>query len=178
MFFDGWTGLVRIVAVALIAVAALLVLQCLERRRSVSSMTALDFVVLVGLGSSLSATLLFSAVTLVGVALAAAILLGARSLVRWAEARFGGIRVLQRGEPVLVAWRGTLLRSVMRRQRIGEAEVLTAARVKGVASVCDIETAILETTGSIRIVPRYRSSAARRYIGPPNVRLYRDERDR
>ena len=175
--FNGSAEFLRILVVGCISVAALLILQHLERKRPVLRMSTVDVVLVVALGSTLAATLLSGVVLLEG-ALAVAILLGARSLVTWVGARPGGIRVLERGEPVLVAWRGSLVRRTMRRQRVGEAEVLAAARAKGVASVRDVEAAILETTGSIRIIPRYRSPARRRYISPPDVRLYRGERDR
>ena len=58
MFFDTWSGLLRIIVVGTLAYAALVVLLRVWGKRTLSRMNAFDFVVTVALGSTLATVLL------------------------------------------------------------------------------------------------------------------------
>ena len=178
VFFDGWAGLVRIVVVGTVAYAALVVLLRVGGKRTLSRMNAFDFVVTVSFGSTLAATLLSEDVSLLEGVLALALLVALQYVVAWTEIRYGRVRALVRSEPALLAWRGKLVAAAMRRERVGDADVLAAARGAGVLSIKDIQAAILETDGSISIVPRHVASARRRYMSLDRLRLHGLESER
>lgn len=58
MFFDGWTGLLRVLVVGTLAYAALVLLLRVSGKRTLSKMNAFDLVVTVALGSTLATVLL------------------------------------------------------------------------------------------------------------------------
>jgi uncharacterized membrane protein YcaP (DUF421 family) len=58
MFFDSWTGMLRVVVVGTLAYAALVLLLRATGKRTLSKMNAFDLVVTVALGSTLATVLL------------------------------------------------------------------------------------------------------------------------
>ncbi len=65
MFFDTWTGLIRIVVVGVLAYAGLVFLLRVSGKRTLSKMNAFDLVITVALGSLLATVLLSQNVALV-----------------------------------------------------------------------------------------------------------------
>jgi len=74
--------------------------------------------------------------------------------VAWLKLRSVWFRNFVEGTPIVVRsddeWNGTALR----RSRLHEDEILTAAREKGVLRAEDIEYAIFERSGAICIIPK------------------------
>lgn len=64
MLFQGWAGLLRTLAVGVLAYSALVVVLRVSGKRTLSKMNAFDFVVTVALGSTLASTLLSKGVAL------------------------------------------------------------------------------------------------------------------
>jgi uncharacterized membrane protein YcaP (DUF421 family) len=62
LFYDDWTGLVRVVVVGTAAYLALIVLLRISGKRTLAKLNAFDFVVTVALGSTLARVLLSSTV--------------------------------------------------------------------------------------------------------------------
>jgi hypothetical protein len=75
----------------------------------------------------------------------------------WASAgasvRSRRIGSLVRSDPRLIGYRGELLVSAMRRERVTEAEVRQVLRQQGAGSVADVGALVLETDGSFSLVP-------------------------
>jgi uncharacterized membrane protein YcaP (DUF421 family) len=157
VFFDGWTGLARILVVGTIAYVGLVVLLRLGGKRTVSRMNAFELIVTISLGSVLAATLLSQAVALAEGVLALALLIGLQYAVAWTEIRYGRIRGLARSEPALLVWRGKVMAAAMRREQVAEDDVRAAVRRSGILSLDDVHAAILETDGSISVVERGRN---------------------
>ena len=172
VFFDGWSGLVRILVVGMIAYAALVVLLRLGGKRTVSRMNAFDLIVTISLGSALAATLLSKDVPLAEGLLALALLIGLQYAVAWTEMRYGRIRGLVRSEPALLVWRGKFMAAAMRRERIADDDVLAAVRRSGILSLEDVHVAILETNGSISVMEHPRGPARGRLTTPGRLRLH------
>jgi uncharacterized membrane protein YcaP (DUF421 family) len=85
-------------------------------------------------------------------ALAFAMLIGMQFVVTWTSVRALWVRKLTTGEPTLLALRGRLLASAMRRSRITDDELHAALRSAGLVRVEDAEAVVLETDGSISVV--------------------------
>ncbi len=151
-FFDSWDGLLRTLAVGVLAYIALVALLRLSGKRTLTKLNAFDLVVTVALGSTLATMLLSKDVALTEGALALALLIGLQYLVTWTSIRLRWFRVLIRSEPTLLLHHGRMMSRAMQRERITEGEVLAALRAAGVASVDGVEAVILETDGSLSVV--------------------------
>lgn len=133
----------------------LLVIMRVSGRRTLSELTAFDFVLLLIIAETTQQALLgddFSIInsfvlisTLIGIDLALAIL---KQLSPRAD------RLLQ-GVPTVLVRNGRIDRHALRRARVDEEEILAAGRQKqGVANMDEIEHAVLETDSGISVIPR------------------------
>lgn len=77
------------------------------------------------------------------------------------KARSRAFDRLAEGVPILLMENGRPLRQNMRKERIDEADILAAAReIHGLESLDQVKYAILETSGTISIVPKAGAGAA------------------
>ena len=60
------------------------------------------------------------------------------------------------GVPVVLARDGHLFAGVLKRELVSDDDFTEALRMNGVADVADVQLALLETNGSISVVPRTR----------------------
>ena len=63
------------------------------------------------------------------------------------------VRCRVEGTPTLPVLRGEVIPSHMRREGIDEESLLAALREHGVSMIRDVEMAVLEIDGSIRVIP-------------------------
>jgi uncharacterized membrane protein YcaP (DUF421 family) len=154
MLFDSWAGLARVVIVGTLAYLGLVILLRASGKRTLSKMNAFDLVVTVALGSTLATVILTSDVALLEGLTAFALLIVLQLVITWLSVRSSAIRGLVKAEPALLVYRGALLHSAMRRERVTEAEVLAAVRSQGIASLDVVEAVVLETDGSFSAVER------------------------
>lgn len=151
--FGGWTPLARTVLVGVLAYASLVLLLRASGKRTLSKFNAFDFVVTVALGSTLATVLVSQQVALAQGVAAFAVLLGLQYAITWLSVRSGRVRALVKGEPALLLLRGEFLEGALRRERVTREELLAAARSQGIASLGEVEAAVLETDGTITLVP-------------------------
>ncbi len=154
MFFDDWGGLIRVAVVGILAYSGLILLLRVSGKRTLSKMNAFDLVVTVALGSTLATVLLSSSVALAEGLLAFALLILLQFAVTWLSVRSSSFRRLVKNEPKLLFYDGGFLRGAMRAERVTEEEVEAAVRQQGLASLEEVGAAVLETDGSVTVVPR------------------------
>jgi uncharacterized membrane protein YcaP (DUF421 family) len=134
----------------------LLVLFRLSGQRTLSDVTIFDFVLLLIiseatqqalLGEDFSVTNAFLVIlTLIGIDIALSL-----GVQRW---RWMGKWI--EGVPLVIVEHGRPLRERMRRVRVSEDDILTAARERqGLARMDQIEYAVLERSGGISIIPKH-----------------------
>lgn len=152
MFFDGWQGLTRLAAVGIPAYLALLLLLRISGKRTLSKFNAFDLIVTVAFGSTLSAALVTSDLSLLEVVGAFALLVILQFAITWSSVRWHGVHRIVKSEPQLLYHGGQFLRGAMHRERITEAELLAAVRSQGVGSVDAVESIVLETEGTISVI--------------------------
>lgn len=170
MFFDGWDGLVRVAVVGILAYAGLVLLLRVSGKRTLSKMNAFDLVVTVALGSTLATILLSSAVALAEGLLAFALLIFLQFAVTWLSTRTATVRRLVKNEPRLMVYEGKLLSDALRAERMTVEEIEAALRQQGMADLEDVGAAVLETDGSVTVVPRSglgKGSALSNVVGKP-----------
>jgi uncharacterized membrane protein YcaP (DUF421 family) len=154
MFFDSWTGLLRVVVVGTLAYAALVVLLRTTGKRTLSKLNAFDLVVTVALGPTLATVLLTKDVALAEGIVAFGLLVLLQYAITWSSVRSDHVRALVKAEPCLLLRDGRFLHGAMRRERVTEDEVQAAARAQGIASLNDVAAAVLETDGSFSVIRR------------------------
>ena len=111
-----------------------------------------DLVLLLVLANSVQNAMVGSDVSLVGGFAAAATLLILTRLLHLAEARFSWLRRSVEGEPLLLVRHGTVSRSAMARAGMSTDDLALAARRFGIASIQQIELAILEADGEVSVI--------------------------
>jgi uncharacterized membrane protein YcaP (DUF421 family) len=160
MFFDTGFGLLRVVVVTLCAYAILIVVLRAVGKRALAKLNAFDLVVTVALGSTLATVLLSKDVALAEGALAFAMLAGLQYAVARASIRWGWFRDAVRAEPRLLVEDGVARRDAMSAERVTRGEIDAALRQRGIGRIAEAAAVVLETDGSLSVVPASAGRAA------------------
>lgn len=152
MFFDGWSGVLRVLVVGTLAYLALIAWLRVTGKRTVSKWNAFDLIVTISLGSTLATILLSDSVALVEGLAGMGLLIMLQYLITWLSIRSPWVRNLVKNPPTLLLRNGELQREAMARQRVTEGEVHAALREAGHASPEGVQAVVLETDGTFSVV--------------------------
>ncbi len=152
MFFDNWAGLARVLVLAPLAYAALVVMLRVSGKRTLTKLNAFDLVITVALGSTLATILLSESVALAEGLLALALLIGMQFAITWASVRSESIQAWIKARPTLVMHRGRFLDDVLRAERVTREELLHVLRSGGVTDPANVASVVLETDGSFTVL--------------------------
>lgn len=89
-------------------------------------------------------------------------------VMSWLTLKSVTLRSLMEGKPTLIIANGKIRDSEMRRTRYSMSDLMTQLREKDIASVGDVEFAILETTGKLSVFPK----ATKRPVTPEDMGLF------
>ena len=123
-------------------------------RRELGSTEPFDLILLVVLGDLIQQGVTQSDNSVTGVVLAISTLTLMTVGISYVSARFGRLRPVLDGEPLILVEDGKPNSQNLKRQRLELAEVLAEARQQQVSRLADIQWAILETSGQISIIPK------------------------
>ncbi|MDH2426395.1 YetF domain-containing protein [Sphaerisporangium sp. TRM90804] len=154
MFFDSWSGLIKIIVAAVIAYVVLVAVLRLSGKRTLAKLNAFDLVITVALGSTLATVTVSGQVPLSEGVLALAVLVGLQFAGSWLGLRLGPVRRMMTARPSLLLRDGRLLGDELRRLRVTEEEVRQAVRVSGHGDFDQVWVVVLETNGSLSVVSR------------------------
>lgn len=139
----------------LVIYVILLVIFRIAGKRTLSETTTFDLVMLLIISEAVQQAMIDNDSSMTNAVLLVVTLVGvdiALSVLKRYSRRVD--RVLE-GAPVIVVRNGEPLEDRLRKERVGEEDVLEAARkLRGITRLEDIEYAVLETSGCITIVPR------------------------
>lgn len=153
MFFNSWYDLLRVLIVGTFAYAGLVFFLRISGKRTLSKMNAFDLIVTVALGSTLATTLLSKEVSLAEGLAAFALLIGLQFLITWMAVRSNRFQRMIKAQPRLLAFDGELLPDAMREERISEEEMAAAIRDSGVSDVGATRAVVMETDGTLAVIP-------------------------
>lgn len=153
MLFTSWDHLLRVIVVGILAYVGLVVLLRISGKRTLSSMNIFDMVVTVALGSTLASTILPQNTSLIDGIFALAVLVGMQFVTARLVVYSTTFSRWVKSEPTLLLHKGKMLKEAMHRERLEEGEVLAAVRKNGLLDVTKVEAVILETDGSISVIP-------------------------
>jgi uncharacterized membrane protein YcaP (DUF421 family) len=139
---------------AAVAFAFVFLITRVIGRRELSSMEPFDLILLVVIGD-----LVQQGVTQNDFSVTGAILVGGTIglltvAVSYLSFRFPRLRPALDGEPVIVVENGKAIDRNLRRNRITREELAAAARQNAIASIEDVQWAVLETNGRISFIPK------------------------
>src|SRR4051812_31086789 len=146
--------LLGIVGRTLAVYAAVLLGLRLGGRRELGQLTPFDLVVILLVANAVQNAMVGADTTLTGGLIAAATLLAVNAVVARLRLRSVRVRQLVEGVPVVLVQHGELVVANLRREGVTEDEVVAAVREHGeVGDVSQVELAVLETDGSVSVVP-------------------------
>jgi len=146
---------------------ALLVGLRLAGKREIGQMTVFDLVVLLLLANAVQNAMVGPDTSLTGGVIAVAVLFVFDRAVAQLRLRWPRLRRLVEGSPTVLVLHGEVITAHLKREGIDEATLEAALREHGVAALGDVEMAVLETDGSISIVPVNHEHRAVRRIAKP-----------
>jgi uncharacterized membrane protein YcaP (DUF421 family) len=137
----------------------LLVVFRIAGKRSLAQITTFDFVLLLIIGEATQQALLGEDYSLVNAGIVIATLIVLEIALSYGAARFRVVDRAMEGLPLLLVDHGRVLKDRLKRERLDESEILTAAReLHGLERLEDVKYAVLERSGGISIVPRQNPS--------------------
>lgn len=152
IFYNNSESLLRILVVGIVAYTGLVVLLRASGKRTLSKMNAFDFIVTVALGSTLATVMLNKSIALADGLLAFFLLIFLQYAITWLSVRYRPVSNLVKSTPTLLVYRGQMLRSMMRRERIDEDELVAVVRQNGLLSLEAAGAIVLETDGSLTLL--------------------------
>jgi uncharacterized membrane protein YcaP (DUF421 family) len=123
-------------------------------RRELSTLEPFDLILLIVLGDLVQQGVTQNDFSVTGALLASGTIAMMTLLFSWLAFRFHRLQPVLEGDPVILVERGTPIERNLRRNRITLEELAAQARLQQVAYLEDIEWAVLETSGSISVIPK------------------------
>jgi uncharacterized membrane protein YcaP (DUF421 family) len=129
-------------------------------RRSLAQITTFDLVLLLIIGETTQQALLGDDFSLTNAFLLIITLVGIDVLMSLWKQRSPRVEKIVDGVPLIVVEDGCPLKERLKKARVGEDDILTAAReLQGLERMEQIKYAVLERSGGISIIPKSDSSA-------------------
>ena len=139
---------------AAIAFAFVYLLTRVIGRRELSSMEPFDLILLVMIGDLVQQGVTQNDFSVTGALLVGGTIALMTVLLSYLSFRFPRLRPALDGEPVIVVEDGKPIDRNLRRNRITHEELAAAARQNAIASIDDVQWAVLETNGRLSFIPR------------------------
>jgi uncharacterized membrane protein YcaP (DUF421 family) len=158
-FYRGAEPIARIIVVGSLAYLSLILLLRLSGKRTLTQMTAFDFIITIAIGSTFGRLITAEGVSLVESITAFAVLIGLQRLISWLTVRSSAVEKLVTADPTLLYFRGQFLQKAMREQRVTESELLGIVRQNKIGSLREVEAIVMENSGTIAVIKQETSGA-------------------
>jgi uncharacterized membrane protein YcaP (DUF421 family) len=123
-------------------------------RRELNTLEPFDLILLVMIGDLVQQGVTQNDFSVTGLILAAGTVAMLTVLVSFASFRFRRLRPLLDGEPIILLEDGKPIPRNLRRERLTVEEVAAEARKQSIASLEDVQWAVLETSGAISFIKK------------------------
>ena len=150
--WDGWQPLVRILVVGTLAYVWLVFLLRVTGPRNMSKMTTFDFVITVTLGSAFGRVLTAQEVAVADAIVAFALLVALQWVFASLRRRSDRFARLVDAPPALLYHGRRPVEAALRRHRLTESDLHSAARANGMGSLDDVEAVILQADGTLVVI--------------------------
>jgi uncharacterized membrane protein YcaP (DUF421 family) len=130
-------------------------------KRAVGQFTPFDLILLILIGNAVQNGINGGDNSLTGALIMATTLIALNYVVAFLTSRSTRVERVIEGVPVVLARNGRRFDAVLRRELVSSDDFEEALRMNGVNDVADVELALLETNGTISVVPRDGEHAGR-----------------
>lgn len=151
--FDWPVSILGIIGRTAVVYLVVLVGLRLAGKREIGQLTVFDLVVLLLLSNAVQNAMVGADSSLLGGLIAAVVLLLLNAGVAQLRLRSTRLRHLVEGTPTVLVLHGQIILRGMQQEGLDEEMLEAALREHGVAKVSEVEMAVLETDGSISVVP-------------------------
>jgi uncharacterized membrane protein YcaP (DUF421 family) len=139
---------------AVVLFGGVVILLRIVGRRELATMEPIDFILLIVLGDAIQQGLTQDDYSVSGAFITIFTIAVLQVVLGYLTFRSKGLRRVLDGEPVVLVENGTVIERNLKRARIAEVELAEEARLSQVASLSDVEWALLETSGKVSIIPK------------------------
>jgi uncharacterized membrane protein YcaP (DUF421 family) len=143
---------IAIRAVALYAFV--LVLTRVIGRRELASLEPFDLVLLIVLGDSIQQGLTQDDYSVTGAVIVISTIAALQVLTSYVGFRVPFVRPVLEGEPIVVVEDGKPIEKNLHRERMTVAELMAEARQQQIASLGEVQWAVIETSGNISFIKK------------------------
>jgi uncharacterized membrane protein YcaP (DUF421 family) len=123
-------------------------------KRELSSLEPFDLILLIILGDAIQQGLTQDDYSVTGALIVVTTFAVLQVAISFFGFRYRFLRRVLEGEPVVILQEGKLIERNLKRERLTAEEVASAARQQQIASLEDVQWAVLETNGSISFIPK------------------------
>jgi uncharacterized membrane protein YcaP (DUF421 family) len=139
---------------AIVLYAFVVFLMRVIGRRELSSMTPFDLILMIILGDALQQGLTQDDYSVTGAIIAVSTIATLQVFTSYLSFRSQKARKVLEGDPIVLVDRGQLVAHNLKRERMTEDEVAEEMRQQQIASLDEVEWAILESNGSISFIQK------------------------
>lgn len=123
-------------------------------RRELSQLAPFDIILLIVAGDAIQQGLTQDDYSVTGAVLVVGTFAILQLLTSYASFRIARLRPLLEGEPIVIVQNGKLLDRNLKRERLTEEEVAEEARQQQIASLDEVDWAVLEPSGKISFITK------------------------
>jgi uncharacterized membrane protein YcaP (DUF421 family) len=123
-------------------------------RRELSSLTAVDLVLLIVLGDAIQQGLTQDDYSVTGAVIAVSTIAMVQVASSYLSFRSARARKVIEGQPIVLIETGKVLESNLKRERLAEDELAEEMRMQQIGSFDEVRWAILETNGQVSFVKK------------------------
>jgi len=134
--------------------AFVVLLMRVTGRRELSTLSAIDLVLLIILGDAIQQGLTQDDYSVTGAIIAVSTIAALQVGSSFVSFRFRRVRRVLEGEPIVIIEDGKLIERNLKRERLTEDEIAEEMRAQQIAAVEDVEWGILETNGTMSFIPK------------------------
>lgn len=153
MWFESWYRLGALLLAGVVAYTFLVLVLRMSGKRTLAKLNAFDFVVTIALGSVLATVVVSREVPVAEGLAALGLLVLLQLVVALVSTRWPSSRQLVTARPTALLVDGRVREDELRRCRVTVEEVASAVRGNGSGSFADVDVVVLETDGSLSVIP-------------------------
>ena len=139
---------------AIFLYAFVILLMRVTGRRELSTLSAIDLVLLIILGDAIQQGLTQDDYSVTGAVIVVSTIAAMQVGTSYLSFRSRRARMVLEVEPIVIVQDGKLIERNLKRERLTEDEVAEEMRAQQIASVEDVEWGILETNGTMSFIPK------------------------
>jgi uncharacterized membrane protein YcaP (DUF421 family) len=126
-------------------------------RRELSSLEPFDLILLIVLGDAVQQSMTQDDYSITGAFIVVSTIAVLQVFVSYVNFRFPRLRSVIDGEPIVIVQDGKVIERNARRERLTLDDIAEAARLQQIASLEEVQWAVLETSGELSFIEKQKN---------------------